>query len=128
MHSRFDPVMLLWFSLHGLMPTCLEHEIERHMRQRYRRKADQLVTAICLALDFDGLDFRKWGDSQHADPGDWLVDNNGDVHTVDADTFTRTYQQVSPGRWIKVSDHRRRQCDHAGRAHTLPGGCLARVQ
>lgn len=73
------------------------------MRQRYRRKSRQLVSAVRLALDFDGLDYRKWGGIQHAKPGDWLVDNGDDVYTVDADTFVQTYQQTSPGRWQKVA-------------------------
>ncbi len=72
------------------------------MRLRFRRKPDQAVSAVRLALDFDGFSYRKWGDTQHASAGDWLVDNNGDVYTVGGETFARTYREVSPGRWLKV--------------------------
>jgi hypothetical protein len=73
------------------------------MRQRYRRKPDQAVTAVRLALAFDGFTYQKWGDTQRAQAGDWLVDNDGDVYTVAADTFARTYRQGSPGRWVKAA-------------------------
>lgn len=61
------------------------------------------MSAVRLDLDFDGLTYRKWGDTQRAAPGDWLVDNDGDVYTVNAETFTRTYKEVSPGRWVKIA-------------------------
>ncbi len=73
------------------------------MRQAYRRKPDQAVSAIQLTLEFDAFVYRKWGDTQQARPGDWLVDNHGDVYTVEAESFARTYRQVSPGRWVKTS-------------------------
>lgn len=73
------------------------------MRQRFRRKPDQAVSAVRLALDFDGFSYRKWGDTQRAAPDDWLIDNNGDIYTVSAETFARTYREVSPGRWVKVA-------------------------
>jgi len=73
------------------------------MRQRFRRRPELAVSAVRLALDFDRLTYRKWGDTQRAAPGDWLVDNDGDVYTVNAETFTRTYKEVSPGRWVKIA-------------------------
>jgi len=73
------------------------------MRQRYRRKPDQAVTAIRLQLEFDGFTYRKWGAYQRAQAGDWLVEQDGEVHTVAADSFARTYRAVGPGRWLKTS-------------------------
>jgi hypothetical protein len=73
------------------------------MRQRYRRKPDQAVTAVRLALEFDGFSYRKWGDTQRAQAGDWLVDNSGDAYTVAADSFARSYRELSPGRWLKTA-------------------------
>jgi hypothetical protein len=61
------------------------------------------VTAVRLALDTDGLVYRKWGAEQRAKPGDWLVDNDGDVYTVDADAFARTYRKVDEGRYAKTT-------------------------
>src|SRR5512143_2772130 len=59
-------------------------------RRRYVRRPDRPVAAVRLALDTAGLIYRKWGGEQRAKPGDWIVDNDGDVYTVDADVFART--------------------------------------
>lgn len=91
------------------------------MRQRYRRKADQVVSAIRLVLEFDGLHYSKWGAQQRAESGDWLVDNMGDVYTVSADSFERTYQQVSPGRWKKSAPVWAEQTNEAGSVATQEG-------
>ncbi len=52
-------------------------------------------------MDTDGLVYRKWGGEQRAKPGDWIVDNDGDVYTVDAAVFARTYRQTGPGTYVK---------------------------
>ena len=67
-------------------------------RQRYVRRPDRPVAAVRLALDTDGLVYRKWGGEQRAKAGDWIVDNDGDVYTVDADVFARTYRQKDTAR------------------------------
>src|SRR5688572_12089125 len=72
-------------------------------RQRYRRKPDQHVVAVRLALDTDGFTYRKWGDEQRCKGGDWIVDNDGDVYTVDAESFARTYREVHRGAWLKTT-------------------------
>jgi len=72
-------------------------------RQRYRKKADQFVVAVCLDLDTEGFFYRKWGAEQRCKRGDWLVDNGGDVYSVDGDVFARTYRRVSPGRYVKIT-------------------------
>jgi hypothetical protein len=91
------------------------------MRQRYRRRPDQAVTAVRLALDFEGFDYRKWGDLQRARAGDWLVDNGGDVYTVAAATFERTYREVSPGRWVKSTPVWAERAEQAGSVGTQEG-------
>jgi hypothetical protein len=73
------------------------------MRLRYRKKPDQAVTAVRLALSFAGFTYEKWGAVQRAQSGDWLVDNGGDIHTVAAQSFARTYREISPGRWLKTT-------------------------
>ena len=73
------------------------------MRQRFRRKPDQAVTAVQLNMDLQAFSYRKWDDDQRAQRGDWVVDNDGDVYTVAADSFGRTYRQVGPGRWVKTT-------------------------
>jgi hypothetical protein len=72
-------------------------------RRKYRRKPDQSVIAVKIDLDTPGLEYRKWGGVQRAKPGDWLVDNDGDIYTVDAEVFTETYKRVSPGNYVKIT-------------------------
>jgi len=92
------------------------------MRQRYRRRPDQAVTAVRLALDFDGfLAYRKWGHEQRARAGDWLVDNGGEVYTVAADSFARSYRELSPGRWIKAAPVWAERAARAGSVATKEG-------
>lgn len=73
------------------------------MRRRYVRRPDRPVIAVRLALDTDGLVYRKWGGEQRAKRGDWLVDNDGDVYTVDADVFARTHRRTGPGTYVKTT-------------------------
>lgn len=72
-------------------------------RRQYRKRAGSTVVAVRLALEFDGFDYRKWGGVQHAKQGDWLVDNGGNVYTVDAETFAETYRAVGGGLYEKVA-------------------------
>lgn len=91
------------------------------MRQRFKRKSDQAVTAVRLALTFDAFTYQKWGGSQRALPGDWLVDNDGDIYTVAADSFARTYRGVSPGRWVKTTPVWAEKATLAGSVATQEG-------
>ena len=43
------------------------------------------------------------GGLQTCKSGDWLLDNNGDIYTVDRDTFARTYRKLDSGRYVKVT-------------------------
>jgi hypothetical protein len=72
-------------------------------RRRYRKKKDQYVVAVQLALETEGFTYRKWGADQRCKPGDWLVDNAGDIYTVDREVFAATYRQVAPGHYIKTT-------------------------
>jgi hypothetical protein len=91
------------------------------MRRRYRSKPDQAVTAVRLSLAFDGFSYEKWGHTQRAQADDWLVDNDGDVYTVAADSFARTYRQISPGRWVKSAPVWAEQAAQAGSVATQEG-------
>lgn len=70
--------------------------------RRYRRKAGAQITAVQLELDTDGFSYRKWGSDQACKPGDWIVNNDGDVYTIDRETFAQTYKEVGPGRYAKT--------------------------
>jgi hypothetical protein len=89
--------------------------------QKYRRKQQTMVVAIRLDLDTDGLIYRKWGGTQQAKRGDWLVNNNGDVYTVDADTFARTYSELSRGIYEKTANVWARQAENSGIIKTKEG-------
>ena len=72
-------------------------------RRKYHKKANRPVVAVRLDLDTKGIAYRKWGAMQRAKRGDWLVDNRGDVYTVDGRVFARTYKQLRPGVYVKTA-------------------------
>lgn len=89
--------------------------------QQYRRKEKNTVIAVQLDLDTDGFTYCKWGATQRAKRGDWLVNNGGDVYTVDANTFARTYCEVSRGLYEKRANVWARQVEDAGTIETKEG-------
>ena len=90
-------------------------------RRRYRRRPDRSVVAVRLALDTDGLVYRKWSGEQRAKAGDWIVDNDGDVYSVDADVFERTYQRTGPGTYVKTTPIWAERASSAGSVKTKEG-------
>ena len=90
-------------------------------RRRYVRRPDRPVVAVRLALDTEGLVYRKWDGEQRAKAGDWLVDNDGDVYTVDADVFARTYSRIGPGTYIKTTAVWAERAQQAGSVNTKEG-------
>ncbi len=93
----------------------------RYGYRRYRKKAGRAVTAVRLDLDFEGFEYRKWGGTQRCKKGDWVLDNDGDVYTVDADTFAETYEEVAPGRYEKSAPVWVKQADEPGSITTKEG-------
>jgi hypothetical protein len=91
------------------------------IRRCYVRRPDRPVVAIRLALDTDGLVYRKWGGEQRAKPGDWIVDNDGDIYTVDGDVFARTYRQTGPGTYVKTTRVWAERARSAGSVQTKEG-------
>jgi hypothetical protein len=91
--------------------------------RRYVRRPDAPVVAIRLDLDLDGFVYRKWGDVQRAKRGDWLVDNAGDIYTVDADSFERTYRPAGsgPGTYVKSTPVWATKTESAGSVATKEG-------
>jgi hypothetical protein len=70
-------------------------------RRQYVKRPSQFVVAVQLDLDTAGFTYKKWGATQTCKRGDWLVNNDGDVYTVDGDAFSRTYESSGPGTYIK---------------------------
>ncbi len=90
-------------------------------RRRYRKKPDQFVTAVQLNLDTDGFVYHKWGAEQCCRRGDWVVDNGGDIYTVDGRVFARTYRQLSPGVYVKSTAIWAEVADQPGEVDTKEG-------
>lgn len=90
-------------------------------RRRYCKKADHPVVAVRLDLDTEGFSFRKWGAVQHCKRGDWIVSNDGDTYTVDGEVFARTYRQVGPGLYVKVTPVWAKVANRDGCIATLEG-------
>jgi hypothetical protein len=90
-------------------------------RSLYVRRPDRPVAAVRLLLDTTGLVYRKWGGEQCAKQGDWLVDNDGDVYTVDADVFARTYRQTAIGSYVKTTPVWALRTTEAGSVKTKEG-------
>jgi hypothetical protein len=87
----------------------------------FKKRDATCVVAVQFNLDTDGFRYRKWGSEQTCKPGDWLVDNNGDVYTVDRESFARTYSAVSPGLYRKTGRVWARQATHDGTIPTKEG-------
>jgi hypothetical protein len=90
-------------------------------RALYRKKASHYVVAVRLDLETDGIVYRKWGDTQRAKRGDWLVDNDGDVYTVDAESFAQTYERVVAGVYVKTTPVWAEVATQAGSVKTKEG-------
>lgn len=90
-------------------------------RRRYRKRAGTAVVAVQLDLDTAGFTYRKWGGEQVCKAGDWLVNNGGDVYTVDRETFARTYRAESPGLYRKIAPVWAEIADSAGSVRTKEG-------
>jgi len=90
-------------------------------RQKYVKRPSQAVAAVQLKLDTAGFDYEKWGSTQRCQPGDWLVDNGGDIYTVNEETFARTYRRVATGAYVKVTPVWAEKATEAGAIQTKEG-------
>lgn len=90
-------------------------------RRKYLKRANESVVAVQLALDTVGFTYEKWGGVQQCKPDDWIVNNNGDVYTVDRETFERTYRQVGVGTYVKIAPVWAEVAQEAGSVQTKEG-------
>lgn len=90
-------------------------------RKRYRKKPDQYVVAVQLALETEGFTYHKWGAEQRCTQGDWLVNNDGDIYTVDCDVFAATYEKVDSGHYIKTTPVWAEKAEESGVVKTMEG-------
>jgi hypothetical protein len=90
-------------------------------RRKYLKRPDQPVVAVQVALEGLGFTYQKWGATQQCKAGDWLVDNDGEVYTVDKDSFDRTYQKVDVGKYVKTTPIWAEVAESDGQVHTKEG-------
>lgn len=91
------------------------------MLTKFRRKKETTVTAVRLDLETEGFTYRKWGGIQHCKAGDFIVNNGGETYTVDAESFARTYREVSPGVYQKDTPIWAERAEAAGVIATKEG-------
>ena len=89
--------------------------------RKYRKRATATVIAVQLDLETEGFTYQKWAGLQVCKRGDWLVDNGGDIYSVDRETFEQTYELVSPGVYAKTSPVWAMVADSAGEIGTKEG-------
>jgi hypothetical protein len=90
-------------------------------RRKYIKLAVREVVAVQLALDTIGFTYQKWGSVQTCKANDWIVNNDGDVYTVDRDSFERTYRQTASGRYLKDAPVWAERAKEAGSVQTKEG-------
>jgi len=90
-------------------------------RLKYVKRADRAVVAVQLDLETAGFTYQKWGGVQTCKAGDWIVNNAGDVYTVDRTTFERTYRQVAAGTYVKATPVWAEVARKAGTVRTKEG-------
>jgi hypothetical protein len=90
-------------------------------RKLYRKRPKYFITAVQLDLEFDGLEYQKWGGKQKAKQGDWLVNNSGDTYTIDKKYFSENYEKVSTGVYEKFAEVWAEVATEKGSLKTLEG-------
>lgn len=91
------------------------------MRRKYLKRDQAPVIAVQLALETEGFTYHKWGSMQTCKAGDWVVNNQGDVYSVDQASFARTYVPVSPGLYRKHAPVWAEATSQAGAISTKEG-------
>jgi len=89
--------------------------------RKYKRRPGATVYAIRFDFAGAGFDYEKWGASQHCKSGDWIVLNDGDTYTVDADVFGRTYRRVDGATYEKTGNVWAEQASTDGAVPTKEG-------
>lgn len=90
-------------------------------RRKYLKRANRPVIAVPLALETGGFTYEKWGSTQRCKQGDWIVQNNGEIYTVDRDVFARTYREVQPGSYVKTTPVWAELATESGHVRTKEG-------
>jgi hypothetical protein len=106
------------------------------MVQKYKKRADKFVVAVQINLDLiDPIHYRKWGGIQMAqgrrpfgELGDWLVQNDGDVYTVEQESFADTYAPgAAVGQYVKTGFVWAEKATEPGSVPTKEGSTASEV-
>jgi hypothetical protein len=73
------------------------------MKGKYLKKQNLPVAAVQMNLEINRFTYHKWGSLQQAKEGDWLVNNNGNVYTINEKVFASTYEESGLGSYIKTT-------------------------
>ncbi|MEN9676925.1 MAG: hypothetical protein RIS76_2821 [Verrucomicrobiota bacterium] len=90
-------------------------------RRKYLKRDQTPVIAVQLSVETEGFTYRKWGAIQTCKAGDWVVNNQGDVYSVDQASFAHTYTAVSPGLYRKSAPVWAEVTSQAGAISTKEG-------
>jgi hypothetical protein len=90
-------------------------------RLKYLKRPYQAVVAVQLTVDTAGFTYQKWGGAQKCKAGDWIVNNGGDVYTVDNQSFKRTYRTTGLGTYVKTTPVWAETAQKAGFVETKEG-------
>lgn len=95
--------------------------IDKNRCRQYRKNKQYAVSAVQLNLDTDGFIYRKWGSEQRCRAGDWIVQSDSDCYTINQESFTSTYEKLSPGRYLKTAPIWAERLEEAGSIKTREG-------
>lgn len=89
--------------------------------RKYSKRDNTPVIAVQLAMEIEEFRYRKWGASQNAKAGDWLVTNGEETYTVDQQSFAKTYTPIGKGEYIKFGFVWAERASSAGQISTKEG-------
>lgn len=68
--------------------------------RQYIKKNNKPIRAVQISLPDCTLHYEKWGGTQRAKSGDWLVTNDNNHYTVERESFRETYRHLY-GDWYR---------------------------
>ena len=89
--------------------------------RRFSKTMHKPVRAIQITLPDCQLHYQKWGGSQRAKTGDWIVTNGDNSYTVECSSFRDSYRCLYGDWYLKVAPVWAEQATAPGRIETREG-------
>lgn len=89
--------------------------------KKYSKRDNTPVIAVQLDLEIEELRYQKWGATQNAKSGDWVVSNGDETYTVEKQSFANTYTALGKGEYIKSGFVWAERAKTAGKIDTKEG-------